>query len=165
LLVTMVLVCAACAGGAIEPWADQGLPVSGGLMVWLDAGRQGAAWNAHQKALVGDDRLDVVFDGSGMGRDFVQTVKEAQPRFVSGKNHCAIRFDGKGNHLVGRSGKLELNEFTAFVVAAARANKGSFCALLSANETGRNDYASGFNIDLGPKASGGYGGAEFLNVE
>src|SRR5688500_18463607 len=34
------------AGAKVEPWAEQSLPVTQGLAVWLDAAPQPAAWRA-----------------------------------------------------------------------------------------------------------------------
>ncbi len=103
---------------AMEPWADQNLPVKDGLITWLDATRQEAAWTAHQKDLIVDDPMDVAYDGSGSGRNFVQPLQSAQPRYITAQNHAAIRFDGKSAHLLSSAGKLEWTDFTILLVAS-----------------------------------------------
>jgi putative heme-binding domain-containing protein len=150
----------------IEPWADASLPVKGGLTVWLDATRQSAAWDANGRALVGGELLDVFYDASGRGRDFSQPLATAQPRFVEGRHRAAVRFDGKDDHLRFSSSRgATLKTFTAFLVTSVRTNEGDYRAFLAAHATGKNDYTSGFNIDLGPKPMNGMAGIAVFNVE
>src|SRR6185369_4930309 len=84
---------------AIEKWADGSLPTTNGVWLWLDATKQIAAWEAHEKGLASGDALDVFYDSSGNGRDLVQAVRDAQPKFVAASNQAAVRFDGKADHL------------------------------------------------------------------
>ena len=145
-----------------EAWTDADLQIRQGLAVWLDPSRQPAAWQAHGKpALAHSGQLDTVYDGSGHRRHFSQSVKAAQPRYVSGERTAVIRFDGE-NFLHRGPVKHELAAFTMVIAAAPRSNAGGFRALLSAAETGKNDYVSGVNIDLGPFGSAAF---DVLNVE
>src|SRR5437867_12008534 len=65
MLACMVIVTPTLGG---EPWADPDLPKAEGLVLWLDAARQPAAWKAHGKPVLGDGAaLDVWYDGSGNG--------------------------------------------------------------------------------------------------
>src|SRR5262249_37865141 len=99
-------------------------------------------------------------------RDLVQALRDAQPRFLDAKQQAAIRFDGKDDSLrTSQSGTAMPSQMTVFVVASPRTNKGGFRALLSATETGKSDWATGFNIDLGPEATRDTFGVGMLNVE
>src|SRR5437773_12088886 len=52
--------------GSVEAWANPKLPVTDGLVLWLDASRQNAARQARQLPLLADgSELAVWFDGSG----------------------------------------------------------------------------------------------------
>jgi putative heme-binding domain-containing protein len=137
-----------------EKWADPHLKTTEGLLLWIDAARQPAAWQAHRKpTLAGTVPLDVAYDGSGNGWHLVQRVHDSQPRFTSAGGHAALRFDGKDDFLGRTLGKRALKEFTLFVHAAPRSNPGYFRALFAGNEAGKNDYTTGFNLDLGGASS------------
>src|SRR6266508_287190 len=148
---------------AAEKWADPSLKTTKGLVLWLDASRQVAAWQAHGKPpLASGMLLDVCYDASGNGLNLGQRVHDAQPRYVRAGEHAAVRFDGKDDHL-GLSGRSRtVEEFTLFVVAAPRSNAGGFRALVAAHETGKNDYTTGFTVDLTGDASAALGR---INVE
>lgn len=148
---------------AVEPWADGRLKVTEGMMLWLDAGRLPEAWKAHGKpTLVGEAPFDVWYDASGQGLHLVQRVRDAQPRFISAGGHAVVRFDGENDCLGLTRQNRSLSDFTVFLVAAPRSNAGGFRGFLSANETGKNDYVTGFTLD-----QHGFGSARFelLNVE
>jgi putative heme-binding domain-containing protein len=134
--------------GDLAAWADPTLPVRDGLLVWLDATRLAAAWQAHGKpALYTGAALDVWYDGSGNGLHFVQPGKDAQPRLIATTDRAVVRFDGKSHWLGATRAGQTLDEFTVLLVAAPRANPGGFRALLAAHETAKNDYLTGFNLD------------------
>src|SRR6478609_685110 len=140
----VVLLYAALSSAAVEKWADESLPVKDHLALWLDATCQVAAWEAHDKVLVGGAPVDVFFDGSGRQRDLIQPIRDAQPRFVEAKKQAALRFDGKDDHLrASASGAPSPGEFTAFLVACPRTNRGRFRAFLATSQTGRNDFETG----------------------
>src|SRR3954462_13473985 len=83
-----------------EPWADRAIPVTKGLALWLDAGRQPAAWRADGKSGLGvGNDFDVWYDGSGRGENFVLAVQAAQPRYVAGEHAAAVGFDGAQDFL------------------------------------------------------------------
>ena len=136
---------------AIEKWADDKLPVKDGVWLWLDATKQIAAWESHEKGLNSGDAADVFYDASGNHRDFVQTLHDAQPKFLTQSSHAALRFDGKDDHLQFRGAAASLENLTVFIFMTPRSNTGGFRALLAASEIGKNDYATGFNIDFGPQ--------------
>jgi putative heme-binding domain-containing protein len=173
----MQLVVAAAVGlgdaGHPEAWADPRLPVREGLGLWLDAGRQGEAYAAAGRAgLLDGVQLGVWYDASGRGRDFVQRERAAQPKLVrvgaggTGGGESAggavVRFDGVDDVLSFCAGEAPLAGFTLFVCAAPRSNAGGFRALFAANAVGRNDYQSGFNVDLSWPPTSSF---ETLNVE
>jgi putative heme-binding domain-containing protein len=154
---------AVSAGSEIERWADQGLPVKDDLVLWLDAGRQAAARAAHglPSSLVGGP-VGTVFDGSGLHRDFGQRNGQAQPRLVVLPGRSILRFDGKDDCLERPGLNLRLQGATVFLVAAPASNLGGFHGFLAGNQSGVNDYVSGFTVDLGPEATTRF---EWLNVE
>jgi putative heme-binding domain-containing protein len=146
-------------------WADAALPVTRNLELWLDAGRQPAAWQAHGKPLLtSDEPMDVWYDASGHERSLLQRAKSAQPHFLKAGagDKGLVRFDGVDDHLTLSGQPLASRTWTVFLVAAPYANPGYFSAFLSFNETGKNDYMTGFNLDLGPLASDRF---EVLNAE
>ncbi len=158
---------------AIEPWADPDLPAKEGLLLWLDARRQSAAWQAHKKpALRNGAAMDVWFDGSGAGRHLGQRLQPSQPRFIQAGTQAVVRFDGKDDCLNLGGPQRTLDTFTVFFVAAPRSNLGGFRAFLSANQIGKNDYTTGFNIDMTGESSTvwdrlsveghGFGGAQSI---
>jgi putative heme-binding domain-containing protein len=140
---------------ATEPWADPKLPMSDGLELWLDAGRQPQA-PANGKA------LETWFDASGRGRHLRQPTAAARPRFVRVGDDWLVRCDGVDDHLrlTGQSG--ELSAFTVVIVAAPRSNLGGFRGLLAFNAPERRDYESGITIDLSIQPRGAFSD---LNVE
>ncbi len=134
---------------AAEPWADRNLPKGKGLVLWLDAGRQGAARAAHGlPALSSGGRLAVWYDGSGNGLHLVQRRQDAQPRWQHQGDRAAVRFDGKAAHLALAGLGRSADALTLFVVAAPRSNAGDFRALFAGNATGKNDYTTGLTVDL-----------------
>jgi putative heme-binding domain-containing protein len=148
---------------ALESWADPKLKITDGLKLWLDGSRQNLARAANSKrALFGGDPVDVWYDGSGQRLDVVQTFQAAQPRFWAAGERAVVRFDGK-NACLGLTGlKSRLDDFTVFLVAAPRANPGDYHAFFAINETGKNDYTTGFTMDMTGEASNRF---DRLNVE
>ncbi len=123
-------------------------------MFWLDAGRQSAACEAHKKRPpLNGDSFDVWYDGSGNKLDFTGREPAALPRLASAGGRTAIRFDGYRTHLDCDGPSRSFDQFTVLLVAAPRTNGGKFRALLAGCEPGKNDYSTGFNIDLGPDES------------
>jgi putative heme-binding domain-containing protein len=153
----------AVSGGEIERWADPALPVKENLVLWLDAGKQAAARAAVSLSAASPrGPVGLVFDGSGSRLDLVQRNGEAQPRLVALQDRAVLRFDGKDDCLERSSAHLKLEAATIFLVAAPASNLGGFRGLLSGNQSGVNDYTSGFTIDLGAAATTRF---EALNVE
>ena len=147
----------------VERWADTRLQVTEGLVLWLDASRMSAARQAQGRLPLGDgDPVDVWYDGSGHGRHCTQGFPKSRPTFLAAGEAAAIRFDGLDDCLSATGPKQGVEEFTIVLLAAPRSNSGVFRALLAANETGKNDYVTGINIDLGPAPSQRF---ERLNVE
>jgi putative heme-binding domain-containing protein len=149
---------------AIEPWADKALPVKDGLALWLDAGAEVAAAKATGAKFEKDNvPAGVWHDGSGNKRDARQDNAAAQPKLGTAYPAKIFAFDGKAQHFVVKADGLELKEATVVVFARVKSNAGGYRALISGSEKGANDYQSGFNIDLGSKASDD--GLGSLNVE
>jgi putative heme-binding domain-containing protein len=151
------------ARAGVESWSDPSLGVRRGLVLWIDVGRQAAARAA--RGLPGSapgSATEIVVDGSGARHHLVQRRAESQPRLVSASGRSVLRFDGKDDCLEAAGLDLKLDGLTIFLVAAPRSNLGGFRGLLSGNQAGVNDYASGFTVDLGPAATVRF---DTLNVE
>jgi putative heme-binding domain-containing protein len=156
--VALALVCAAAAGqqqsSQVERWADPRLQVTEGLALWLDASRMSAARQAQGRPpLSNGEPVDVWYDTSGNGRHCTQGFPKSRPTFLATGAAAAIRFDGASDCLSATGPKQAVKDFTIILLAAPRSNAGVFRALLAANETGKNDYVTGVNIDLGPAPS------------
>lgn len=152
---------------AAEPFASPTLKVLDGLELWLEAAAQPAARTQAGLPPVGDGQLlSVLFDSSGRGRHLVQRRREAQPQLqlatYETRTLAAVRFDGLDDVLETVGQSLELRDFTVFVVAAPKTNPGDFRGLFAGNALARNDYTSGFALDLGPGPTGDF---SVLNVE
>jgi putative heme-binding domain-containing protein len=131
----------------IEPWADPGLKVTNGLVLWLDADRLNAARRAHsQPQVVDGDRVETWYDASGHGWDLTQPREPARPRYLVG----ALRFDGEATFLERAGLKERLKGFTMFVVAAPLSNGGGFRAFAAMHQDRQPDFTSAFTVDLGP---------------
>lgn len=153
------------AASAQEDWADRRLDVRNGLLVWLDAQAQPAAWQAHRSRglpLTDGRPVDVWFDGSGRKRHLIQRVPDSQPAFRQIGDHSLLRFDGQEDFLASTAATAPVQDFSVVVFAGPKSNAGGFRALLGAAAYGQNDYTSGFNID-----QSGFGSPAFqqLNVE
>ncbi len=143
----------------LESWADPGLKVTRGLVLWLDAGRLNAARKAHGRAEISDlARVGIWYDGSGNGRHVAQLRPEAQPVYVEG----ALRFDGEKSFLERAGAAARLEDLTLFIVAAPFANVGGFRAFLAVHEQGEVDFRSGVTVDLGGASTMNF---DMLNVE
>jgi len=154
---------ASTSSGGAEAWADATLPVKSGLVLWLDASRQNAARQARQLPMLADHAdVDLWFDGSGRNFHLSQPLSEARPHLHMDSAGAAVAFDGKDDFLLAENLRLALTNATLFIEAAPLSNTGGFRALLAINQFGRNDYTSGFTVDLGP---GGGGDFAFLNIE
>src|SRR5262249_28074852 len=146
-----------------EPWADAALPEARGLLLWLDASRQAAARKAHGLPPLADGaRLGVCYDGSGHRRHAVQRLLPSQPRLPRRGRPAAVRFHHRPAHLPAAGPTTPVKELPLFVVAAPRSNAGLFRALVAGNETGKNDYTTGFTVDLTGEGSARL---DRLNVE
>ena len=146
-------------GWPIESWAEPGLKVTRGLLLWLDAGRLNAARKAFGRSELSDgSRVGVWYDGSGNGRHFAQLREQAQPVYQDG----ALRFDGAASYLERAGAGMRLEDFTIFVVAAPFSNAGDFRAFLATHEQGQPDFVSGVTIDLGHGFTARF---DTLNVE
>jgi putative heme-binding domain-containing protein len=139
---------------AIEPWADERLTVRDGLVAWFDTSRQNAGREAAQLApLSSGSHADYLLDGSGERRHLTQQVDSFRPTFRQNGSHSWLSFDGTDDFLPAVGWNLSLTNATLFVVATPRTNAGFFRAFLSFNRAGRNDYQSGFNLDLGGQST------------
>jgi hypothetical protein len=87
---------------AIEPWADNQLPVKDGVALWLDASRVQAARRTMRLPLLPEMALDVWQDGSGMKRSVRQMEVSRRPMLDESAGGVAIKFDGKDDCLSGQ---------------------------------------------------------------
>lgn len=130
------------------------LPVTEGLLLYLDA--------AQQPALLRQAGLPSMSNGSPVNRWLmssnpvaaaVQPTPTQRPTFRTDGSEAFLRFDGKDDFLLFPTGGRRVTEFTAFVLAAPRGNKGPFSGMLAGAALGQNDYTSGFNLDFGANAT------------
>ena len=148
---------------AAEPWADARLPVTNNLVLWLDAAKQNAARHSlKMPALAHNSPVDILLDASGNRLDLSQRAPDFRPKFQSAGGAVFLRFDGKDDSLSASGLRRAQTNCTVFVVTAPRSNAGFFRGLLAFSETARNDYTSGFNLDLGGSASANF---SVVNVE
>lgn len=139
---------------ALEPWADDKLPVTNGLELWLDAARQGQARSALKlPGLTANTAADTWFDGSGLNRHVTQRLNESRPRFQPLANSASFRFDGKDDFFSAANLNASFTNATVFIVAAPKNNAGTYPGFLAFNKRGVNDYRSGLNVDLGAKGT------------
>lgn len=151
------LLCFSPATRALEPWADQNLPVIRDLEFWLDATRVNGAASEPFAGMA----VNRWADGSGQRRDVAQEDPEFQPKLRS-EASAAVAFDGTDDWLEHKSPAFSLEQATIFLVAAPASNGGEFRGLFSLNAPRQNDYTSGLTIDLGPAAGDRF---NQLNVE
>ncbi|MGV3754537.1 MAG: ThuA domain-containing protein [Verrucomicrobiota bacterium] len=139
---------------ALEPWADDKLPVTNGLELWLDAARQGTARTALKlPGLTANTAADTWFDGSGLNRHVTQRLNDSRPRFQPLANSASFRFDGKDDFFSAANLNASYTNATVFIVAAPKNNLGTYPGFLAFNKRGVNDYRSGLNVDLGAKGT------------
>ena len=139
---------------AIEPWADDKLPVKDGVELWLDASRQSSLRGAQKLNQLQENMpTDIWFDGSGLGRHVSQRVQENRPKFHAVVNSASFRFDGKDDFFSAANLNASFTNATLFVVAAPKNNAGQYAGFLAFNKSGVNDYQSGFNLDQGAKGT------------
>ncbi|HUG89184.1 MAG TPA: ThuA domain-containing protein [Planctomycetaceae bacterium] len=140
----------AFAAEAVEPWADERLPLADSIELWLDAGRQNAARQSQGLPPLADRAvLERWLDGSGHKRHVQQPNEPAQPALRRVGETFVVRFDGLDDHLQRSGIDRELEQATIFLVACPYSNPGDFRGFLAANRTATNDYVSGFTIDQG----------------
>src|SRR5262249_46871002 len=144
----------AATASAAEKWADDRLPVTAGLELWLDASRLTARADG--------SRLESSPGGSGNGRHLCQENIEARPTVMAVGNGRVVRFDGQDDHLRVTGLDRSVDGLTVFLVAAPHSNPGTFCGFCAANAKDQRDYESGFTIDLGPYPTPAF---SQLNVE
>jgi putative heme-binding domain-containing protein len=151
------------AAQALEPWADDKLPVTSGLELWLDAARQSNARTALMlPGLTANTAADTWFDGSGQNRHVSQRLNDSRPRFQPLANSASFRFDGKDDFFSAANLNASFTNATVFIVAAPKNNLGTYPGFLAFNKRGVNDYRSGLNVDLGAKGTGQF---TVLNTE
>src|SRR5208282_437939 len=133
--------CGADGPAPVEKWADRRLPVTAGLVLWLDAANLAEGRKAlGQPPLREGDPLDLWPDASGTKRHVSQDQLANQPTYQRAGDFHAVRFDGRGSHLRRTTPGQAFQQLTVFVVAAAYSNPEAFSAFLGMSERGRNDF-------------------------
>ena len=129
-------------------------PVRNGLVLWLDASAQKTLRQAAAMPALGTlQHADTWLDSSDAGYQAVQPVAGGRPVFMQAENAAFFRLDGKDDFLALAGPRRLTPSMTVFLLAAPKWNAGGFSALFSTAESGKNDYTSGLNLDLGPAAT------------
>src|SRR5262245_25422030 len=148
---------------AAEPWADDRMPVTNDLALWFDVSRQNAGRLVLQLApLVSGRSVDYLLDASGHHRHLGQSIAERRPRYRQDPAGVFLSFDGKDDSLETALLGAGWTNATLFLVAAPHSNGGAFRSFVGFSQAGRNDYTTGWNVDLGPL---GTTQLSFLNSE
>ncbi len=159
--ILLLLLLAFSARAEIARWADAGIPVTGGLELWLDATRENEAREAHyMNRLAPGQGMEIWHDSSGRSRHLVQWSHTARPAWQQG----AVAFDGDDYLAALLPRGFQSREYTVFLVAAPEPPQGDFPALITIARRHENDYTSGLTIDFGSEAAR-EGLAGRLNVE
>jgi putative heme-binding domain-containing protein len=147
----------------VETWTDKRLPVTKGLLLWLDGAKlaDGRKTLGHPP-LVDGDPVDLWPDGSGGKRHVGQKQAAIRPTYHQLGDYRAVRFDGRSTHLRLSSIGHSFHELTVFVVAAPYSSPEPFSAMLGMSQKGKNDFETGLNID---QAVGNPPRLEVVNIE
>ncbi|RYD24727.1 MAG: hypothetical protein EOP86_28230, partial [Verrucomicrobiaceae bacterium] len=141
-------------GSAVVASATSPVPVKDGLVLHLDAADQAAARQRVSLPPAANMRpVDQWLDSSGGGLAAAQQAAASRPVFRTDGTEAFVRFDGQDDFLPITGPRRLTPAMTVFVLAAPRGNPGGFSALFSTAESGKNDYTSGLNLDLGPLAT------------
>lgn len=136
---------------SLETWANKSLPVQQGLAFWLDAGNLNTARDKIGLPLLQDQQLLAVWpDVSGNGRHASQRHLASQPILRHLDKKTYVEFDGLNDFLSAQTNELKTRAFTAMMIVRPDHNQ-NWPGLLSANAFAKNDYQTGFNIDLMPE--------------
>lgn len=134
-----------------ETWADPGLPVQAGLRLWLDASRINAGRSAlGLPELVDGAAVGLWPDASGRKTHAGQRRLDSQPLFRATPRGNWLEFDGVDDSVTATPRYLKTPGFTALMVVAPEHNRG-WPGLLSGNALGRDDFRTGFALDLMPE--------------
>src|SRR6185295_4866716 len=85
----------ALSAAAIEPWADEKLPVKDGLELWLSAAQEN---RARTTMIPPSGPLDIGHEASGRKHHVRQPAESLRPKFFP-LPYPAVRFDGAGDFL------------------------------------------------------------------
>lgn len=131
-----------------EAWVRADMPVPQHLEWWLDA----ATLNEGRRAIglpdvASGQNVDLWPDGSGHRRHVAQRQQSSQPILLKDDQGTRLKFDGDNDLLTSTTSHLRMSEFTAVMRVRPEDNR-SWPGIVSGNAFNRNDYQSGFNIDL-----------------
>jgi putative heme-binding domain-containing protein len=124
---------------AVERWADPAVPVTSGLVLWLDAGREVAPGLWH--------------DASGNKRNATRPAAAAPTSLRGAGAKGAVSFDDKSNPFAIHADGLRLPEATVVIFARATPGAGGAQTLLTANSVGSSDAPRSLNIRIGGNAA------------
>ncbi len=131
-----------------ESWGPQELPVRNGLQLWFDARVINNGRAALQlPSIANGQKIDLWPDASGYRRHVAQRQANAQPILQDSASGPIVSLDGVDDYLTAHGCDLRTREYTAVVVFRPHHNH-NWPGVLSGNADQRNDYQSGFNIDL-----------------
>jgi putative heme-binding domain-containing protein len=135
------------------------MPVTRGLLLWLDAAKLG---EARKTPLKEGEPIANWPDASGNKRDLTQKMAGQRPTYQKTDVFQSLRFNGLAKYLRATGLGLSQKDLTVFVVAAPYSCPEYFSAFVSMSASGKNDFETGLNID---QAVGNPRRFEVVNVE
>lgn len=143
---------------AADSTSEAAIAEMDGLILWLDAAREGKSRNASGASeSKSGDLLPAWHDASPKKRHGLQSDPKQQPKLLQVGSRdddepaqdidWVVRFDGEDDHLRALDAAWKLTDFTLFVVAAPHSNGGGYRGLFAFNRRGARDYETGFGMD------------------
>lgn len=128
------------------------------LILWLDASDKDSLTLGDNGAVTG------WANKAGDTAQKFTSDQDQQPQYVADGlgNQPTVRFDGDNDILRDLKFNKAPGEWTLVLVTTPQSNEGQFRALFASNKAGQDDFATGMNLDMGPRSSPQF---SYLNLE